>query len=237
LKLTDWLLAGIAICAGASSASAGDWVTVDPYPPEALAAKAHGSVIVQFMVGTDGVPHDCSIARSSGLEVLDKASCALAIKRARYKPIESPSKTTLSFLWILPNTPRDEHDVPVSARSVIIFGDPDQDPETGKPKSPRPYAKPKPDLWNDVQFSRPSNIEKFYFIAIATIDLQGKVQACEVKQSSGSTKTDSELCSYLSRGKHFSPPVDENGKPGVSTQLVTLNYAGETPSARRDSDP
>jgi protein TonB len=58
--------------------------TVDPvYPPEALAQKLHGAVVLQAQVGRDGSVEDLKIVR--GNFVLCRAAIA-AVKQWRFQP-------------------------------------------------------------------------------------------------------------------------------------------------------
>ncbi|GAA4777766.1 hypothetical protein GCM10023219_27290 [Stakelama sediminis] len=56
------------------------------YPRAASRAGASGNVIVQFTVGTDGRPHGCRTAVSSGNAALDTTTCRLIEQRFRYRP-------------------------------------------------------------------------------------------------------------------------------------------------------
>jgi TonB family protein len=58
--------------------------TVNPvYPPEALAQKLHGAVVLQTLVGRDGLVEDVKIVR--GYFVLGRAAIA-AVKQWRFQP-------------------------------------------------------------------------------------------------------------------------------------------------------
>ena len=58
--------------------------TVNPvYPPEALAQKLHGAVVLQALVGRDGSVEDLKIVR--GYFVLGRAAIA-AVKQWRFQP-------------------------------------------------------------------------------------------------------------------------------------------------------
>jgi protein TonB len=58
--------------------------TVNPeYPPEALAQKLHGAVVLQALVGRDGTVEDLKIIR--GYFVLGRAAIA-AVKQWRFQP-------------------------------------------------------------------------------------------------------------------------------------------------------
>ena len=58
--------------------------SVNPvYPPEALAQKLHGAVVLQAVIGRDGTVADLKIVR--GYFVLGKAAIA-AVKQWRFQP-------------------------------------------------------------------------------------------------------------------------------------------------------
>jgi protein TonB len=58
--------------------------TVNPvYPPEALAQKLHGPVVLQVVIGRDGAVEDLKIVR--GYFVLGRAAIA-AVKQWRFQP-------------------------------------------------------------------------------------------------------------------------------------------------------
>lgn len=58
------------------------WVTLDDYPPEAIAAKHEGLVIVRLRVAPLGFVQECSVTQSSGHAELDTATCAALRNRA-----------------------------------------------------------------------------------------------------------------------------------------------------------
>lgn len=66
--------------------SAGDWISFSDYPPDALAGRRQGTVVIVWTIGTDGRVADCRVVQSSGDTSLDAGACPPLIKRARYKP-------------------------------------------------------------------------------------------------------------------------------------------------------
>jgi len=59
-------------------------IRVNPvYPPEALAKKLHGSVVLQAVIGRDGSVEDLKIVR--GYFILGRAAIA-AVKQWRFQP-------------------------------------------------------------------------------------------------------------------------------------------------------
>lgn len=89
------------------STNPGGWVTVDDYPPEALAVRAQGRITFTLNVGNDGRPTGCIIVQSSGFAALDNATCQLLMARARFQPAGADGYTsrnsyTNSVRWQLP---------------------------------------------------------------------------------------------------------------------------------------
>src|SRR5947199_10312581 len=56
------------------------------YPVAALAKHLQGIVGIRLIVGTDGRVLGCTIAHSSGVAVLDEATCRILRSRARFTP-------------------------------------------------------------------------------------------------------------------------------------------------------
>ncbi|WP_114951480.1 energy transducer TonB [Sphingosinicella terrae] len=56
------------------------------YPRSAVRARAQGEVFARLRIDADGRVTDCRIARSSGHEALDAATCRLILERFRFEP-------------------------------------------------------------------------------------------------------------------------------------------------------
>jgi protein TonB len=86
----------------------GGYVTQDDYPRAALRAGAAGTTAVHLTISAQGRVSECQVTRSAGFDALDKASCDLMLKRARFspaldkdgKPVEGGYDTHVS--WRLP---------------------------------------------------------------------------------------------------------------------------------------
>jgi protein TonB len=87
---------GLLIGLIASAASAGPairpLITPDDYPERALEAHPQGSVHYAITVGSDGRVASCGITQTSGDPVIDKRTCDILKKRARFGP-EAAGKT------------------------------------------------------------------------------------------------------------------------------------------------
>ncbi len=64
--------------------TSGGYISYTDYPSEANGRS--GTVRYEMDVSAGGMPTGCRILESSGVEVLDTTTCALAMERARYLP-------------------------------------------------------------------------------------------------------------------------------------------------------
>ncbi len=64
----------------------GGELTGRDYPRAAKRARAGGTVLVRYTVGTDGRVSGCTVTQSSGNADLDSTTCALIERRFRYEP-------------------------------------------------------------------------------------------------------------------------------------------------------
>ena len=82
-----------------------DWSDYRTYPQAARKLSQEGTVTVEVLVGSDGVPRDCRILASSGHDELDAGTCDVA-RRIRFeaardadgKPVEASVRTRLRWL-------------------------------------------------------------------------------------------------------------------------------------------
>lgn len=84
------------------------WITNDDYPPAALRAREQGTVVMDLRIDRLGRVENCEVSGSSGSALLDKASCSLVQRRARYTPATDengdPTSSTdrITFRWSIP---------------------------------------------------------------------------------------------------------------------------------------
>lgn len=76
------------------------WITYDDYPPEAIRAGKGGLTVFRLDVDAKGAVGGCTIVASSGSEALDKQTCLLMRKRARFNPARRADGTAVPTIWI-----------------------------------------------------------------------------------------------------------------------------------------
>ncbi len=75
------------------------------YPRDLVESGRGGTVGLRFTVGVAGRVTDCQVTRSSGMAALDAATCALILKRFRYRPARDaagnpvPDAVTGAHVW------------------------------------------------------------------------------------------------------------------------------------------
>lgn len=86
----------------------GAWVTTNDYRSSWINRELTGTAGFKVEVGANGRAVSCLITRSSGHDVLDKATCDLISKRARFEPARNSKGDKVagsyssSVLWQLP---------------------------------------------------------------------------------------------------------------------------------------
>jgi protein TonB len=63
-----------------------EWFTEKDYPRDAKRRGAQGLVKVLLHVAPSGKPTSCEVEQSSGDATLDRTTCTLLMKRARFLP-------------------------------------------------------------------------------------------------------------------------------------------------------
>ena len=62
------------------------YLSNDDYPAAALRAEEQGTSQVRLTIGPDGRIADCQLSRSSGSDVLDRATCRILQRRMKFHP-------------------------------------------------------------------------------------------------------------------------------------------------------
>lgn len=85
-----------------------EWFSDADYPSEAIKAQQSGTVLARYTVDVTGRVTECVIVDGSGHAALDRQTCAVIVKRGRYKPaIAADGRPTRSMAairirWLLP---------------------------------------------------------------------------------------------------------------------------------------
>jgi len=82
----------------------------DAYPADAIRAGEQGRTLALLHIDATGLPEGCDISVSSGSTSLDRTTCALLIKGARFHPardangVAVPGDYSVPVRWVLPES-------------------------------------------------------------------------------------------------------------------------------------
>lgn len=62
------------------------WFAEDDYPIQAFERRWEGTTVFELIIDPNGRPAGCAVEVSSGHEILDKRTCSIAMKRAKFAP-------------------------------------------------------------------------------------------------------------------------------------------------------
>ena len=71
------------------------WITNDDYPRAGITRELEGVAGYRLVIGSDGRVDDCQITGSTGHTVLDRATCQLIERRARFEPATDQTGRTV----------------------------------------------------------------------------------------------------------------------------------------------
>jgi TonB family protein len=66
------------------------WYTFDDFPQKAFDREWKGAAVFEVLVAPDGKPVDCTITHSTGHDILDRQTCWVAMRRAKFSPAHGP---------------------------------------------------------------------------------------------------------------------------------------------------
>ena len=179
------------------------WYNFDDYPQQAFDREWKGAAVFVVTVAPDGRPVDCTITHSTGYDVLDRQTCWVAMKRAKFSGARGPEGQPVYGTY----------------RSVVNWHRPDQT---------RLQAEPAPDLEVTVAAlpdgsKDPAAVKLAYYV-----DASGNPSACSALPDSlpqPKPLVDA-ACSQLF-GKIAKVPVSVNSAavPAVKTAAVLFTVA------------
>lgn len=74
-------------------------ISVNDYPSQALREKMIGTTRFEIAVSENGAALGCTITKSSGHELLDRTTCDLVMKRAKFTPARDDADNPVPGVW------------------------------------------------------------------------------------------------------------------------------------------
>ncbi|MFZ5704881.1 MAG: energy transducer TonB [Pseudomonadota bacterium] len=206
-------LLALAVVAAPQPIGPGQWVRPGDYPSAALREQRSGHTGFRLTVLPSGNPLRCEIIYYSGWKDLDKKTCRVLMKHARFKPTFGPDGAPAYFVY----------------RSINSFWIPYGPPA----KRPRPST-------IDVLIMRKELPDSVEINLAITVDATGAIGDCtpylpEGIREAKRAKRPFELmadpaCSYLKQ--HYQPPPAVNAGGGRAIPLVQTARVGFTLNAK-----
>lgn len=196
--ITSLMLASVLAAAPATPLP---WFNFDDYPQKAFDREWKGLAIFEVVIAPDGRPVDCKITRSTGHDILDRQTCFVAMKRARFSPARGPDGAPAYGTY----------------RGLVNWHRPDRQAMQGYPG---------PDLEITVASlpagtSRPPAVKLAYFV-----DAKGNPSSCTVMPESlpqPRVLADAACSGLIGKLPHTPVSANNGAVPAVRTAAVLFN--------------
>jgi TonB family protein len=183
------------------------FIADDDYPAAAIRDEAQGTVVMRYVIGTNGRVRSCLVVESSGNAVLDHASCQLVQSRFAFLPAigadgrPTEETRTQSIAWRMPSDPPPPPppigpDVPQSEIGRVMLDD-------YPPAAMR------------------AGVEGIVVVGFV-ISTLGRPESCEVIQSSGNADLDSASCAMVTNRFRFRPAIGPDGRATTETRTQRI---------------
>lgn len=172
-------------------------VRVDDYPSHSMINEEFGVVSVVLHISAEGKVASCDVTERSGFETLDKATCSLIRKRARFDPAKDANGSVIAgeyrmaTAWSLP--PK----IAYSTKAITLQVS----------KLPTGYASP--------------------VKTRLLLDGSGHVVACEITSTSGSDAADRAACKYLRNFTVAPPKSALDKVPAMAVRYLTAELTDQ----------
>lgn len=84
------------------------YIEDEDYPADAIRNEEQGRVLVRFWVSAEGLATSCAVRQSSGSALLDRTTCEILQRRARFDPARDKEGTAMAapafaeIRWVIP---------------------------------------------------------------------------------------------------------------------------------------
>ncbi|MDH7640954.1 energy transducer TonB [Sphingomonas oryzagri] len=193
----------------------GDWITPDDYPPLALSKGEWGYYSFALTVAPTGKNEKCEIISPGGFDDLRDLTCALVMKRAKFRPALDV----------------DGHPVFGVFRSSVAWT---QGSNMADIQRLRKRFPPPSDSDLDVSVNQlPAGMEKSAKVKLGVqVDEKGAIKACNRDPSEKASALDAVACQQIEAQWKVAAATDKGGAPVSSVQSVTVAFStGAQPQA------
>lgn len=170
------------------------------FPTKLIENGDGGVVSAHLTVSPEGRVSGCKVTETSGSEALDKLTCDIAARRARFTPAhDAEGKPAAGDYWVAVTWGTNDDVTPISIPM-----------EVGVQAMPAGYAQP---AQMHVLFGA-----------------DGKPMRCDVAESSGSAAADRAVCTAIERQASIAPPKSGSDEAAAATRTYVATLVTGTPT-------
>jgi TonB family protein len=167
---------------------------------EASAGDDAGIVTASVTVDAAGRPQACRVTETSGHPRLDRATCALLRRRARFEPARDAAGRAVEGVYVKSTSYGTDSRQPSTLLATSISVD----------RLPVDYRQP---ARADVEF-----------------DGTGALVACRIDLSSGSAAADATACSWAAKNMRIAPPKSGSDAPALAHRRLIFVFTAAPPA-------
>lgn len=197
------LMAAAVAMQAATPLNAANWFKVDDYPLAALRQNEIGYVGFAVLVGIDGKPEKCTVVAPTPFDDLNKLTCLLVMRRARFKAAAGADG-------------QPSYGIYRSRTSWLTAADP-------KAMERLKKAYPPP---SDVDLTLTVNIATVPppIELVIGVDSSGTVHDCKPEDSNAQPAWVKVACTQMETHSMLSPAITAEGQAAASVQTVKVAF-------------
>ena len=181
------------------------WFHPDDYPPASMRSAEEGDVSALLTIVPQGMVTGCCITHSSGHPLLDRATCALAVPRGRFKPAKDVQRIPVVGSYVISGVRWRINGIGAPSGGPPILEIHSRDPMPAVPITPT--------------ISETGVIS--YSVKVMP---DGNFGACTFVPSTGSVERDASACKLLTTRLLKKPTLDSSGRPAQSSISGNLRW-------------
>jgi len=168
-------------------------IGADDYPTAALENGDYGVVSMHLQVDAQGRVTGCAVTETSGSAPLDRVSCTVAKRRARFAPARNATGAAIASDYRLATTYGiNEHQPPITIPMTL-----------------------------GVKALPPGYTQAAKLQAVFGAD--GHVMRCETRETSGNANADRAICGEIERTLVVTPPRSGSDEPAAAVRTYIAN--------------
>lgn len=179
------------------------WFHPDDYPPASMRSAEEGDVSALLTIDPQGMVKGCRVIHGSGHPLLDRATCALAVRRGRFEPAKDVHRKPVAGSYVISSVRWRVNGIGAPSGGPPIVEARSYDPVPAVPIAP--------------------TLSETRVIGYSVeVMPDGTFGACTFTPSTGSVERDVQACKLLTGRLLAKPSLDAGGRPAQSSVAGNL---------------